>query len=97
MINLYARLAELPKSKYDQIWQAWKQRSFPSPGAARNRFNRVIREEVQMYYLEGLFFRKQLGCTDDEFLNPNFSFAEKFRSTSYGEIEAIEKAYGMTG
>ncbi|MEO1808043.1 MAG: hypothetical protein AAFU33_24745, partial [Bacteroidota bacterium] len=91
------RLKEIPKNKYDEIWEVWKTRDFKNDNSARVRFNSVIRGKVRMYADEAYFFCRMLRCSLEQLNDQNFSFADHLRNSFQSEIEVISDTYGMTG
>lgn len=96
MLNFYDRLGEIPKSKYEEMREAWKSLAFKNDNVARNRFNAVVRGRKRMYMEEALFFCNHLHCTIQQLCDPDFSLAESLRDNASFELAVIDKSYGMT-
>lgn len=95
-LNFIDRLEEIPKNKYDEIWEAWKTRDFKNDNSARSRFYSVAQGKVRMYADEAYFFCTMLRCSLQQLHDQDFSFADNLKSSFQSELAVIDKSYGMT-
>lgn len=69
-LNLFRRLAELPKSAWDRV-------TSENVGIEKIRYRHIIHGKVQLLSEEEIkAFTTFLKCTSEQFLNPDYTFKD---------------------
>ncbi|MEO1417513.1 MAG: hypothetical protein AAFW00_19665 [Bacteroidota bacterium] len=98
MLNLNARLKEIPKNRYDSLVEKWEVlEMFNTKKYARQRLYLVVSDKTRVLAIEALFFCNELGLTIQELFNPEHSIKETIEKSQTGNVEKIAANYKMTG